>query len=123
MPDLSADRPYTDEDVALVARAIGADYWLPADRSAAARDVLAALAASGRLPPQGSEQWQVRITDIPTGHVNTWGPENRILDEAALRYLVSAYTDDPQYRVQFRKRVLGPWVEEQPETNGRERSQ
>lgn len=93
MPDLSAGRPllpaekiqgFTVEDASIVARAIGADYWIPSDRSAAARAVLTALTAAGRLLPPDAEHLQ--RARLVTG-------------------------DDGVQRLQERSAWVGPWVE------------
>lgn len=108
MPDLSAGRPlplpekiFTKEDVMLVAKAIGADYWIPSDRSAAARDILTALAAAGRLLPPSAEhreEWGA----LYQGHVH------RVDERGAAEAL--AATARGAVAVQ-RTITTGPWAE------------
>lgn len=124
-PLLLPEAPFTVEDIALVAKAIGADYWIPSDRSAAARDILTALAAAGRLLPPDAErreEWNVRLPK-PAGNwvvddsmTKTWPPEpgeiaedvawwkdNAGLDVIPVKRFVSQFADGSW--------LTGPWVE------------
>lgn len=124
MTSPSADRPllhpekiqtFTDEDVRLVAKAIGADYWIPSDRSAAARDVLAALAAAGRLLPPSAEHreewglWLSGSPSVPAGVAwdQIFDSEEEAREQAAFLLGVGWTVARPVRRNVW----AGPWVE------------